>query len=501
MGSFAVYILIGGVMGTVLFPKLYDDAWLKVRVNRHHKPLQDELLWHKAYEQYIHSLPYAEGLMRVFRGAVIERHLRILRPVAWNVALKRCPRSLGIWSKEGIGPPGKPGASLVHLTYELAAFGVLGLIVAENRFQLSQGWAFSTYADHYVKKFIRLYLDELVGIVPRTGHMGIAARGKNAEGEEWVVYKPRRSVMDLVDAALAGTRPHRGKAAGGNSQFDSGTPDDDTSPVDPHLTLGYLQREVSFRHYPWEDWGCGWRQFGVESRFEIKGGVSLDVQPEARDRAYPGGHYYKDPLPKFLDEWFRFLFEGQTYFGERHATVVDVEEHSSIPPQSPYRQSLWSTFGRHRVSAMARRLIEYACAPADYRRDNKWRDVPERRCLDPYCVWDKHGNRIDTPILLRQGHWVVNADGVVPKDGDGSWHTTRHWRTTHPIGYDHARRPRFTSRAHDYFQLLYGKFGVPRKADKPPTRKAPKRSRHTRFNIYAECLYRARKRREKTNER
>ena len=145
---------------------------------------------------------------------------------------------------------------------------MLGLIVAADRYKPRSGNAFITYANFWVKKFISLYLEEIIGNVPRTGHMGIKEQGINSEGEPWVVYKPRRSVMDIVEAALDGHRLYRGKAAGGMAFFDSGfsipgpnSGDKEIEVVgsdgltDPNR-LDYLQRRVTKKDYPWIDMGA-----------------------------------------------------------------------------------------------------------------------------------------------------------------------------------------------------------------------------------------------------
>jgi hypothetical protein len=67
---------------------LYDLAWKTVRAKRKHAPLEDELLWHKVYEEYIGSLPKAGG-------ELIERHLRIVPAIAGRIAWKRCPGANG----------------------------------------------------------------------------------------------------------------------------------------------------------------------------------------------------------------------------------------------------------------------------------------------------------------------------------------------------------------------------------------------------------------------
>ena len=102
----------------------------------------DELLWHKVYEEYINSLPPAE--LGTSRDVLIERHLRIVGRIAGQIAWRRTPHSFGIWAKEC-----QPNLSHVGLVYELTAFGVLGLIIAAERYRAAKGWAFSTYANFY----------------------------------------------------------------------------------------------------------------------------------------------------------------------------------------------------------------------------------------------------------------------------------------------------------------------------------------------------------------
>jgi DNA-directed RNA polymerase, sigma subunit (sigma70/sigma32) len=256
--------------GQWLFPKLYDAAWRKVRAKRN--------LWHKVYDEYINSLPPGAG-----RGELIEKHLRIVGPIAGQIAWRRTPHSFGIWAKEC-----QPNLSHVGLVHELTAMGNLVLFIAADRYDPESGWAFSTYANFWIKKLVRLYLEELICIVPRTGHMGVEEEGTNAEGEKWVVYKPRRSVMDHVDAALDRRRLFRGKAAGGMAIFDQSLTIPGPNPGDKEIeTVGtdgptlnpgmdYLQRRVSFRLYPWTDMGANFTP-----RFELKG--------------HPGGRASADP--------------------------------------------------------------------------------------------------------------------------------------------------------------------------------------------------------------
>ena len=156
-------------------------------------------------------------------------------------------------------------------------------------------------------------------------------------------------------------------------------------------------------------------------------------------------------------------------------------------------------------------------------RENSWRDVPERRQLDAYCHWDKYGNRVDKPTWLRRHVRVSSIDGtealarkgtfLAPVDwlshtADGerpvNWHINRHWHATYPIAFDDMHRSKFTSRQHDYFALLYGKFGLPPKPypkSQPTKCKAPKRNDSPKSNIYADCLYLARQARNSRKEK
>jgi hypothetical protein len=123
---------------------------------------------------------------------------------------------------------------------------------------------FSTYANYWIKKFIRLYLEELIGVMPRTGDMGIEEQGEWECGP-WVVDKPRRSVIDLLNAALSQQRVYRGKAAGGMAMFDGPItipgPNKNDKEIETVGTNGqtnperldYLQRRVGLKDFPWND--------------------------------------------------------------------------------------------------------------------------------------------------------------------------------------------------------------------------------------------------------
>jgi DNA-directed RNA polymerase sigma subunit (sigma70/sigma32) len=129
VGKSAVYIIKQGSRRVDAY--LYDLAWKTVRAKRKHAPLENELLWHKVYEEYIGSLPKAGG-------ELIERHLRIVPAIAGRIAWKRCPGSFGVWAKEA-----QPSLSHVGLVYELTALGNLALFIAADRYDPKSGRAFS----------------------------------------------------------------------------------------------------------------------------------------------------------------------------------------------------------------------------------------------------------------------------------------------------------------------------------------------------------------------
>jgi hypothetical protein len=276
-------------VGVVKFRGLYEQAWLKSREKRpRHKAFSDEFLWHDVYDFY------AEEILRVStksierelirrwqdRGdreastALLEFFYYIVRPIAGQHAAKRFPPAL--WPSQKTIPKAAKHADDGHRDriHELASVGIFGLFVAADRFNLKSGYRFSTYANYWIQKYVQLYAEELVSVVPRTGHMGIAEEGYvidvsddghwqikdvpegTDDARHWVVYKPRRSVMDLIEAALVGERLYRGKAAGGMAVFDAGfflegieTEDGSKLPDFEYLstegpTREYLQRRV-----------------------------------------------------------------------------------------------------------------------------------------------------------------------------------------------------------------------------------------------------------------
>jgi len=200
-------------------------------------------------EQYVNHLPYAD--VQASRDDLIERHLRIVAPIAGKLAWQRCPnplRCFGIWGRECL-----PSLSHIGLIHELTAVGTLGLFIAADRFDPEYGQAFSTYADYWVKKMIYVHLEEIASVVPQTGHMGDD--------------EPRRGFMDTFNAALRRKRLYRGKAAGSRASYDMPLTIPGPNPGDKEIeTVGtdgatlnagmsYLQRRVSEKLYPWADMG------------------------------------------------------------------------------------------------------------------------------------------------------------------------------------------------------------------------------------------------------
>ena len=253
----------------MLNAKLYDAVWRVIRANlpRNHKPLSDEGLWHRVYVKYIAKLPFAE--IGADRDTIIEAHLRIVGDIAGQIVWKRCPKSFGIWNSEA-----QPSRSHVALVREVAAFGVLGLFVAADRFDPANGTAFSTYANFWIKKLCRLYLEELVSIVPRND--------------------PERRAIDIFDAAIERRHQGRGKAAGGMPIWDQPIVIPGKEPGDKEIeTVGsdgptinagfdYLQRRVTYSRFPWIDMGAG-----CEPRFQLPGhqdGKASDMP--AQDTSY-----------------------------------------------------------------------------------------------------------------------------------------------------------------------------------------------------------------------
>jgi Sigma-70 region 2 len=245
----------------IIFPAIYRQAWLKARaIRRRHKPLSDEFLWHDVYNFYAENLPRltpeAElDIVRAWqvtgdelaRARLLEAFYYIVRPIAGQIATKRFPPPLKMTRVAFDGQRVR-----IH---ELASVGIFGLFVAANRFDLGSGHRFSTYANTWVRKYIQLYCEETVSTVPRTGHMG---PDPSCPGLDL----PRRSVMDIVEAALDGRRLYRGKAAGGMAVFDAGLLIDGTETEGGKFPdFEYLSTEGPTREYLQRRVGVGGARF------------------------------------------------------------------------------------------------------------------------------------------------------------------------------------------------------------------------------------------------
>jgi hypothetical protein len=348
-----------------------------------------------------------------------------------------------------------------------------------------------------------------------------------------VDYPERKRKLAKFDEGIVTTAPHEDREFEAFDSFGN--------PTNPELKLGYLQRQVGKRLYPWHDWGTHWRLLGKASRFEVKGGVSDQVQDLRQPDERPWLLVGSDEVTAFLNDWLWHVFEGHDrYFRRRDSATLPVEirwwgaetflavrkrvrcyaqygkwsclwwrpvddtvrirtpdgvtevatEWGNALLPFPLRQGSFDSYQHYAkpkpVDPEAARLIRYVCEqqlrwPLDiplnpngimrWPTDRVYRHIihiPHRRQLDAYRHWDKHGNRVDkvTRLQWQEGedlqlsYFAHTADAIPPN----SWHLKRHWRTTYPIGSDHRHRRddgwTFTPRHHDYFMLLYGKFGV-----------------------------------------
>jgi len=363
------------------------------------------------------------------------------------------------------------GDGWLEAVHEIIGCGNLGLIDAPSKITLSRGSRLSTVAHQWIRKYAHDGLASLVSVIH---------------------YPERKRTLAKFTSQLV-------VSDGDGDNFDAF--DAVGNPTNPDLKLGYLQRQVGKRLYPWHDWGDDWQLLGVNGRFEVRGGVTLDVQAERPSRPLPSGCYDLDPRPAFLNEWVRFLLEGQTYFGKQDPVDLQADiclldnRHGTYCSKQPYTKP-------RVIEPEVVSLVEHVCTEMRYAREN-WHDaVPKRRQLDAYRDYDECGNRVDKVTLVSVPRHPIDyaahtADGKPPNN----WNTDQHWRTTYPIALDYQRR--FTSREHDYFALLYGKFGLPPKPypkSQPTNCRAPKKKDSPMSNIYAHCLYLARQARNSTKE-
>ena len=497
--------------GIYIYKGFYDRAWIPTnrdhpRPRNPHLP-RDIFDWHYFYRIFLESLPLLTqeqelALLHCWQlGGDIEarNHLilslaRIVGPIAGRAVTRRFPKLNGDGWLEAV--------------HEIICWGNLGLVDAPSKITLSRGFRLSTVANQWIKKYI---------------HDGLASLTSS------IYYPERKRTLAKFDSQLAVASPEE------DADFEAF--DSFGNPTNPELKLGYLQRQVGKRLYPWHDWGPDWRLLGVDGRFALKGGVSLDVQdsghherPSLLDWPKPRDERTERTEWNFLNEWTTWLFKPPhkpwrpsrnlqdryrpTNPGNAVVATDVIVDICLLDNRRRHYSFLHSFAEPRRISSELVRLVEHVCTDVRDVRDNSWRDVPERRQLDAYCHWDKYGNRVDKVTLLRRHvrvsgvddkskdtealarkgtnlapvDWFAHtADGIAPV----SWNINRHWHTTYPIAFDNLRRSKFTARAHDYFALLYGKFGLPAKAypeSKPTKCRAPKR-KDPKPNIYADCIH------------
>jgi hypothetical protein len=141
------------------------------------------------------------------------------------------------------------GDGWLEAVHEIIGWGNLGLIDAPSKITLSRGNRLSTVANQWIRKH---------------AHDGLASLTS-------VVYYPeRKRKLAKFDSQLAIASPDEDEDFEAFDSFGN--------PTGPELKLGYLQRQVGKRLFPWHDWATYWELLGVAGRFELPGGVSLEVQ-------------------------------------------------------------------------------------------------------------------------------------------------------------------------------------------------------------------------------
>jgi hypothetical protein len=140
-----------------------------------------------------------------------------------------------------------------EVVHDMIACGNLGLIDAPSKITLSRGHRLSTVVDKWVRKYLYDGLASLTSAVD---------------------YPERKRKLAKFDDQIVTTAPHEDKEIEAFDAFGN--------PTNPELKLGYLQRQVGKREFPWHDWGtyqldgtCWPDQTDpwAHGRFEVKGGV------------------------------------------------------------------------------------------------------------------------------------------------------------------------------------------------------------------------------------
>jgi hypothetical protein len=453
----------GSKCGIYIYGRLYDAAWTRT-LKKHPRPRnpelpQDPFLWHWFYREFTESLPYLtqEQETELIQQWQREKRKRDKNYAPRNLLVLSLARNVGKIAGQMVTRrfPMPNGDGWHEAVHEMIACGNLGLIDAPSKITLSRGHRLSTVTNQWVRKYI---------------HDGLASLTSAVD------YPERKRKLAKFDEGIVTTAP------GEDREFEAF--DSFGNPTNPELKLGYLQRQVGKRLYPWHDWGADWQLLGKASRFEVKGGVSDQVQDRRQPDERPWLLVGSDDVTTFLNDWLWHVFEGHDrYFKRRDPIVIETIPWREFRQGSYNSQQFYEK--QEPVEPEAARLIRYI---------TDWRYVPGRRELDAYRHWDDNGNRLNHPMWVseRIGHfdpldWLaVTADGIEPPYGftkfgepirstrirwlgdnhkhPTGWNTQRHWRTSHPIGLGHEQRrddgQTFTPRHHDYFMLLYGKFGV-----------------------------------------
>ena len=206
----------------MLVPALYDAAWRKARsLLPGHRPLSDPFLWHLVYRLYVEHLP------KLCRDDLIESHLRIVGPIAGQIARRRFPATFGMVDN----PHAKDGHE--DLIHELIATGNLGLFEAVEHFDPGLG-AFSTIANFWIRKFI---------------HEGDRAHGIfGREGLVTPCRLPRRHVATFPVGLTVSSSENRP---------DDGSDEFDLLDSDGRTSRKYLQRHIGNggARFLWRDEG------------------------------------------------------------------------------------------------------------------------------------------------------------------------------------------------------------------------------------------------------
>jgi hypothetical protein len=299
--------------------------------------------------------------------------------------------------------------------HEIIGWGNIGLVESPSKITITRGFRLSTVVNQWARKHIHDGLASLVSVIH---------------------YPERKRNLAKFDSRLAVKSPDEDEDF---EAFDSLG-----NPTNPDLELGYLQRQVGKRLFPWHDWGTCHRLLGLNDRFEFPGRVSDEAQG--------------DPVPvpdPFEDVEFT---RGPRIPGTFDGRPIFIAWGGPIPLRCPaalpevcYLEKRegsycsWQHYSKpRRIPTAIVGLVNHVCTDMRHVREH-WHDaVPKRRQLDAYRDWDKYGNRIDKvsrySVPRRPIDYAAHTgDGLPPKN----WHINLHWRTTYPMAVDYLRRAEF----------------------------------------------------------